>query len=72
MAVAAGDLASFELAERLAVWLLHQPTMALARAVLDLVRERSPFALVRAVELAESVLAVEGRTTSVASEGSAR
>jgi len=68
VAVAAGDVASFDLAEKLAIWVLDDPALGRARRVLDLVRERSPFALVRAVELAESVIGVGHEPESASKE----
>jgi hypothetical protein len=60
-AIAAGDEASFGLAEALANEVLADPVVKRARAVLELVAGRSPFALVRALELAERVIGADER-----------
>jgi len=56
-AVADSRLESLDLALRLAEAVLNVPLVHRAIAVRDLLVARSPFALVRAVELAEGVLA---------------
>ena len=53
-AVAEGAEASFELAAALTREILDDPMIRQARALEELLRARSPFALVRAVELAEA------------------
>jgi hypothetical protein len=56
-AVAGGRTESLEMAGRMAEAVLDLPLVSRASVLRDLLRERSPFALVRAVELAELVLA---------------
>lgn len=58
VAVADGDERSLEIATALAHAVLDNETFRRARQLEELVRTRSPFALVRAVELAESLLIV--------------
>ena len=55
-AVADGAPESVELARDLALAVLDQPVVRRALAVDELLRAGSPFALVRAVELAEGIL----------------
>jgi hypothetical protein len=59
-AVAAGRAESLELALHLAEGVLDIALARRAMALRDLLKERSPFALVRAVELAEGVLGGPG------------
>ncbi len=63
-AVADGDERSVELASALAV--LESEVVRRAGQLGELLRSRSPFALVRAVELAETVLLAEPTGTDVA------
>ncbi len=56
VAVAAGDARSVELAGELARAVLEAPVVRRAAALEELLRSGSPFALVRAVELAEDLL----------------
>jgi hypothetical protein len=55
-AVAGGDERSLELASRLAQAVLEDDVVERARQLEKLVLSRSPFALVRAVELAERIV----------------
>jgi hypothetical protein len=57
VAVADGEDRSVELASALARAVLDDPIVMRAIALEELLRTRSPFALVRAVELAEDLLA---------------
>jgi hypothetical protein len=59
-AVAAGRTESLDLALQLAETVLDVPLIRRATVLRDLLKERSPFALVRAVELAEGVLGGPG------------
>jgi hypothetical protein len=58
VAVADGDLRSLPLAEDLADAILGEPLVEKAQMLKCLLRERSPFALLRAVELAEALAGV--------------
>jgi hypothetical protein len=60
-AIAAGDESSFALAEALANEVMADPMVKRAQALLTMVQGRSPFALVRALELAEGVVGTERR-----------
>jgi hypothetical protein len=62
VAVADGDLRSLPLAEDLADAVLGEPLVEKALALKRLLRERSPFALLRAVELAEALAGVVERS----------
>jgi hypothetical protein len=56
VAVADGEERSVALASELARAVLNDPVVRRALALEELLRTRSPFALVRAVELAEQVM----------------
>ena len=56
VAVAAGEPVSIELANALADVVLNDPLVRRALLLKELLETRSPFALVRAVELAELLL----------------
>lgn len=57
VAIAGGSPASFDLALRLSQSVVEEPVFRQAVALAALLRGKSPFALVRAVALAEAVLA---------------
>ena len=61
VAVAAGEERSVEIAASLARGVLGDPMVKRAIVVEEMVRTRSPFALMRAVELAEVILQVTVR-----------
>ena len=67
-AVEKGESASVELAGALAAIVLSNPLVRRARELEVLLEARSPFALVRAVELAEEILRV-AREAGVGEEG---
>jgi len=61
-AVAGGSQSSFELAAEMVMSVLEEPLVRMAVALDALLKAKSPFALVRAVELAEHLLTgVEAR-----------
>jgi hypothetical protein len=68
-AVAEGKMEALDRAEDLVAAVLEHEVVRRARELHELLRTRSPFALVRAVELAEVVLSVERTGRSRSSSG---